>query len=64
MEVTGWRIGFGCYVLLPLGVVFFPEEWRTAEIVPLHKAKGERTEYEKYRGFSLLSVIGKIYAGI
>ena len=40
-----------------------PEDWRSAVIVPLLKGKGERTEYN-YRGISLLSVIGKIYAGI
>ena len=32
-------------------------------LVPLFKGKGERTEYN-YRDISLLSVIGKIYAGI
>ena len=33
-------------------------------IIPLYKSKGERTECKKYRGISLLSVVGKIYAGI
>ena len=33
-------------------------------IVPLYKVKGERTEYRNNRGISLLSVFGKIYAGI
>ena len=33
-------------------------------IVPLYKGKGERTECSNYRGINLLSVIGKIYAGI
>ena len=33
-------------------------------IVSLYKGKGERTECKKYRGTSLLSVAGKIYAGI
>ena len=32
--------------------------------VPLYKGKGERTECRNYRGISLLSVVGKIYAGI
>ena len=44
------------------GVV--PEGWRSAVIVPLYKGKGERTECNNYRGISLLSVVGKIYAGI
>ena len=33
-------------------------------IVPLYNGKGERTECKNYRGISLLSVVGKIYAGI
>ena len=41
-----------------------PEDWRSAVIIPLYKGKGERTEYKNYRGISLLSVVGKIYAGI
>ena len=44
------------------GVV--PEAWRSAVIVPLYKGKGERNEYKNSRGISLLSVVGKIYAGI
>ena len=44
-----------------IGVV--PEDWRSAVIVPLYKGKGERTECKNYRGISLLSVVGKIYAG-
>ena len=38
------------------------EDWRSAVIVPLHKDKGEKTECSNYRGISLLSVAGKIYA--
>ena len=41
-----------------------PEDWRSAVIVPLYKVKGERTECSNYRGISLLSVVGKIYAEI
>ena len=44
------------------GVVL--EDWRSAVIVPLYKGKGERTECKNYRGISLLSVVGKIYAVI
>ena len=29
-----------------------------------YKGKGESSEYKNYRGISLLSVVGKIYAGI
>ena len=40
------------------------EDWRFAVIVPLYKHEGKRTECSNYRGISLLSMIGKIYAGI
>ena len=41
-----------------------PEDGRSTVIVPLYKGKGERSECKNYRGISLLSVVGKIYAGI
>ena len=41
-----------------------PEDWKSAVIVPLYKRKGERTECKNYRSISLLSMVGKIYAGI
>ena len=44
------------------GVV--PKDWRSSVIVSLYKCKGERTECKSYRGISLLSVVGKIYARI
>ena len=44
------------------GVV--PEDWKFAVIVSMYKGKGERTECKTYRGISLVSVVGKIYAGI
>ena len=47
-----WRL---CNMAFEIGVV--PEDWRSAVIVPLHKSKGERTEYKNYRGISLLSVV-------
>ena len=40
------------------------EDWRSAVIVPLYKGKEEGTECKSYRGISMLSVVGKIYAGI
>ena len=40
------------------------EHWRSAMFVPMHKSKEEITEYSNFRGISLLSVVGKIYAGI
>ena len=44
------------------GVV--PEDWKSAVIVSLYKGKGERTECKNYEGIRLLSVVGKIYAGV
>ena len=33
-----------------------------AVIFPLYECKGERNECRHYRGISLLSIVGKIYA--
>jgi len=41
-----------------------PEDWKNAVIVPLYKGKGERSECKNYRGISLLSVVGKVYARV
>ena len=54
-----WRL---CNIAFESGVVL--KNWRSGVIVPLHKGKGEKTECKNYRGISMLSVIGKIYAGI
>ena len=54
-----WRL---CNMAFESGVVH--EDWRSAVIVPLYKGKGEKTECKNYRGISLLSMVGKIYAGI
>ena len=40
-----------------------PQEWREAIIIPIHK-KGCKAECGNYRGISLLSVVGKVYARI
>ena len=32
--------------------------------IPLYKGKRERTEFSNFKGFSLLTVVGKINAGI
>ena len=54
-----WRL---CDMAFESGVV--PEDWISAVIVALYNGKGERTECKNYRGIRLLSVVGKIYAGI
>ena len=40
-----------------------PQDWREAIIIPIHK-KVCRAECGTYRGISLLSVLGKVYARI
>ena len=45
-------------------IVVVPEDWRSAVIVSMYKGKRKRTECRNYRGISLLSVAGKIYARI
>ena len=54
-----WRL---CITAFESSVV--TAEWRSTMIVSLYMGKGERTECISYRGNSLLSVAGKIYAGI
>ena len=54
-----WRL---CNTAFESGVV--PEDWRSAVIFPIYKNKGKRNECSNYRGICLLSVVGKIYAGI
>lgn len=40
-----------------------PDDWAKAVIVPIYK-KGDKKDCGNYRGISLLSVPGKIYAGV
>ena len=42
------------------GVV--PGDWRSVVIILLYKGRAERAKCSDYRGITLLSVIGKIYA--
>jgi hypothetical protein len=41
-----------------------PVDWKRALIVPLYKGKGDRKVADNYRGISLLSIPGKVYATI
>ena len=40
------------------------EDWKFAQIVPLYKNKGKRTDCSNYRGISLLSVPGKVFDAV
>ena len=40
-----------------------PSDWKSGIIVPIHK-KGSRLECTNYRGISLLSVVGKVFAKV
>ena len=46
-----------------LEVASVPQTWKDASIVTIYK-KGDRTDCGKYRGISLLSIAGKIFARI
>ena len=38
-----------------------PKQWQTSVLTPIHK-KGDKKKYTNYRGISLLSLPGKVYA--
>jgi hypothetical protein len=56
---------------LPLALVFnislnngvFPNIWKKAHIVPIHK-KGTKSKIENYRGISILNTVGKVFEKI
>ncbi|CAG5039924.1 unnamed protein product [Parnassius apollo] len=39
-----------------------PVDWCKAVIVPVYKGKGSQQDCKNYRGISLLSIVGKLYA--
>ena len=41
-----------------------PQDMRNAKIVTLYKNKGDRSDCNNYRGISLLSIVGKVFARI
>lgn len=42
----------------------FPSDMRNAKIVTLYKNKGDKGDCNNYRGISLLSVVGKVFARV
>ena len=59
-------------LLLPLHEVFcqcwqegaVPQDMRDSKIITLYKNKGERNDCNNYRGISLLSIVGKVFARV
>jgi hypothetical protein len=45
---------------LSLSLRVFPDEWKTAKVMPLHK-KGDRYDIHSYRPISIISVIAKLF---
>ena len=41
-----------------------PQDMRDATIVTLFKNKGDRSDCNNYRGISLLSIVGKVFARV
>ena len=41
-----------------------PQDMRDANIVTLYKNKGDRGDYNNYRGISLLNIVGKLFAKV
>nr|XP_014348156.1 PREDICTED: uncharacterized protein LOC106704818 [Latimeria chalumnae] len=41
-----------------------PQDLKDAKIITLYKNKGDRADYNNYRGISLLSVVGKVLARV
>jgi len=41
-----------------------PDDWKRGIILPFYKGKGSRTDCRNYRGITLLSVPGKVYAHV
>ena len=41
-----------------------PQDMRDTKIITLYKNKGDRRNFNNYRGISLLSVVGKVFARV
>ena len=58
MQVTMWQVIDICYEEEST-----PEDWKKGMIFPIHK-EGDKRKAGNYRGISLLSIVGKIYAAV
>ena len=45
-------------------MVFHSQDTRDAKIVTLNKKKGDKSDCNNFRGISLLSIMGKLYARV
>ena len=43
---------------------YVPQDMRDAKIITLYKNKGDRSDCNNYRGISLLSIVGKVFARV
>lgn len=43
-----------------IGIGSLPSEWKKANVVPVYKKKGSKSELENYRPISILSTLGRI----
>ena len=41
-----------------------PQDMRDSNIITIYKNKGERNDYNNYRGISLRSIVGKVFARV
>ena len=46
------------------GAEKWEESLRSGQVVPLYKNKGDRSDCNNYRGISLLSIVGKVFARV
>ena len=45
-------------------VVFHSQDTRDAKIITLYIKKGDKSDWNNFRGISLLSIMGKLYARV
>ena len=69
IPIECWKNSLDCINVLVvifnafLSIGFYPEQWKTAVIVPVPK-KGDLSDPSNYRGISLLPSLSKVYAAV